>query len=267
MSQSEKSALYQALKAAGVTFDRHYREYSVAGLQQVYDTLASRGVKLQPLNGEAPAPEQTPQEGELAEAAAFFGMPAQEPPQPPQRPQRPQPPVKEADPNELPGQRLNSKDELEPIRTDEQGRIWFQEEVRKPAYAKPRGRRVLDYKDPGAKEVTVHDGQYTETFEVAGDPANARPAQVKITLPSFQVGIYKDPRFPFRVITYNGSNGFHRDDVIEFYGGAELVPPSVKRVYVENVLCWDIRSVIAAIQTEYRERVLRQPISTGGPHQ
>jgi hypothetical protein len=40
-----------------------------------------------------------------------------------------------------------------------------------------------------------------------------------------------------------------------------MVPPEVKRMYVENVLCYDIRSVVRAINAEYRQQQLsRQPV-------
>jgi hypothetical protein len=152
----------------------------------------------------------------------------------------------------MPGQRLNTKAEDEPIRVDEQGRIWYQEEVRKPAYPKPRGRRVLKYLDSGVKTETVQNGEYVETFEVAG-VGEARPAEIKITLPSYQVGIYKDPRFPFKIHTYDGRSGFDLFEVQKYYGGSELVPPSIKRVYIENDLCYEIRSTIQTIQAEHRQ--------------
>ena len=34
------------------------------------------------------------------------------------------------------------------------------------------------------------------------------------------------------------------------------MPPAVKRKYVENVLCYDIRSVVAAINQEHRDLAL-----------
>jgi hypothetical protein len=162
-------------------------------------------------------------------------------------------PVRGPDPDELAGMRQNTKLPDDVIRVDEEGRQWLQEEVQKPAYPKPRGRRVLRYNDPGTKEVTVQQGEYTETFEIAGDPKNATPSEVKVTLPSYQVGVYRDRRFPFKVITYNGNSGFDRKEVQEYYGGDELVPAECKRKYVENVLCYDMRSVIRQIQTEYRQ--------------
>lgn len=229
MSQAEKSAYYQALKAAGVEFDKHYREYTVAELKKLHGILGQ---------AKPAVPQHQPVESQL------------------RSPIENRPPVRPRDPNELAGQRQNSKDRDEPIRTDEQGRVWYQEEVLKPAYPKPRGRRVLKYMEAGVREQTVKNGDYTETFEVSGDPANARQAEVKITLPSYQVGVYKDPRFPFKVVTYNGNEGFDLDEVQAFYGGAELVPPAVKRKYVENVLCYDIRSTVRAINEEFRQQQL-----------
>lgn len=155
------------------------------------------------------------------------------------------------DPNEMPSQRLNTQGEDEVLRVDDQGREWLQEEVRKPAYPKPRGRRVLTYTETGTEQQTVKNGEYIETFEVAGKGAG-RAAEVKITLPSYQVGVYKDPRFPFKIHCYDGREGFDLAQVEEFYGGPELVPSAVKRIYIENVLCYDIRTVIRAIDAEHR---------------
>lgn len=271
MSQSEKKAYFDALKAAGVQFDKHYRNYTTAELQQAYDRLIVKPPvpvvmpEPQPTwQGEPhPAPPAYPGQPQPAdsgpidpEAAAFYGFAAPAPePAAPVTVDTPLP-VRPADPNEMAGQRLNSKADDEPIRTDEHGRVWFQEEVKKPAYPKPRGRRVLTYMDAGSREETFTNGKYRETFEVPGDPANARPAEVKITLPSYQVGIYKDPRLPFKVITYNANEGFDMVDVQEYYGGSELVPEEVKRKYVENVLCYDIRTTVRAIEAEYRQQQL-----------
>jgi hypothetical protein len=107
--------------------------------------------------------------------------------------------------------------------------------------------------DTGVQEKTVVDADGTvETFEVSGTAAR-RPSEVKITLPSYQVGIYKDRRFPFKIHVYNGNQGFDLFEVQNYYGGAELVPTEVKRMYVENVLCYDIRTTVRAIQTEFRQ--------------
>jgi hypothetical protein len=230
---NRKSELYNALKSQGWVPEKHYRQYNVGELEQ----LAAQ-------SSPAPEPEPAPISDPLPDLelppGSFFGT---EPPAPPRQNQ--------ADPDEMAGQRLNTKDLEDVIRVDEHGRQWLQEEVRKPAYPKPRGRRVLQYQETGTQTQTIKSGEYTETFEVAGKGA-PRASEVKITLPSFQVGIYRDPRFPFKVITYDSRDGFDMFDVQNYYGGSELVPPGVKRIYIENVLCYDVRSVIQAINAEYR---------------
>lgn len=246
MSQTEKAAYFQALKAAGTEFDKHYREYSTKELKAAYEKLDEAGL--------APPLEQ-PEQPRAQQPRAQ---------QPPPSIRLPIPavprnvPVGHRNASEMPGQRLNkSKDgELEPIRTDPAtGYIWYQEEVRKPATAKPRGRRVLTYQETGVEQTTVQEGRFTETFEIAGSGAPVS-AQVKITLPSYQVGIYRDPRLPFKIYVYDERRGFDREEVEAYYGGPELVHPTVKKVYVENVLCYDVRSVIRAIQEEAREQRL-----------
>ncbi len=263
MSAAEKGFYYRRLKGAGVQLDRHFRNYTAAELIEA-DTMAVESGVLPP-----PTPE------ELAEVAnrlhkkkpraepipapvieepvplAFLGL--EEPtPEPTLTPA----PLVRPDLGELAGERLNSKDPEDVIYTDDAGRQWLQKEVLKPAFPRPRGRRVLRYNDPGVVKKTEKEGQYTETFEVAGDMRNATPSEIKITLPSYQVGICRDPRFPFKVITYNGREGFDRLEVEKFYGGHELVPPVAQRTYVENVLCYDMRSVIRAINDEYRQQQL-----------
>ena len=243
MTHAEKSAYYNELKTAGVQLDRTYQQYTT-------DELRSAVVRLRELRGEGvtfePQPEHTPSLPPFLEPDAK--------PQP--QPTMSLPPVQPAPRDEMAGMRLNTQAADEPIRTDEKGRIWYQEEVRKPGFPKPRGRRVLKYLDSGSKTQTVQNGEYIETFEVAGDVA--RQAEVKVTLPSYQVGIYKDPRFPFKIHVYNENRGFDYFEVQAFYGGAELVPTEIKRRYVENDLCYDIPTTVRAINTEYRERVLGQ---------
>lgn len=261
MSQQEKARYFRALKEADVLPPgKHYREYTTEELKQAYDLLVAEAPQFElpdvdfpdlpePTNAPAPAPDPV----ELHQPVL--------PPISPSAPQA-QPdfaaqgiPRRAADPEEMAGQRLNSKGEDEPIRVDEHGRLWFQEEIRKPAFAKPRGRRVLQYMDSGTTTQTVRNGEFTESFEVAGTGPQ-RVSEVKVTLPSYQVGIFKDPRFPFKVHTYNGAQGFDLFEVQNFYGGAELVPTEIKRMYVENVLCYDIRTVVRAIETEYRRMQL-----------
>lgn len=267
MSQSDKSRYFQALKAAGVSFDKHYREYNTETLKAAYVKLTGSELPpeqpVQPEPAPVAPPEPEPETFEPLsppldhqpvggfdpderpvdpEAAAFFGF---ELPTTPRAPK---------DINEMAGMRQNTNQaDDEPIRVDpDTGRAWFQEEILKPAFPKPRGRRVLQYMDSGVQQKTVTNGQYYESFEIAGDAANARPAEVKVTLPSYQVGIYRDPRFPFKVHCYNGAEGFDLFEVQDFYHGPELVPQEIKRIYVENVLCYDIRTTVRAIEDEYR---------------
>lgn len=241
MSQTEKAEYFRQLKEAGVTFDRHYREYSTSELKAALDELQATQPELFP----QPEPAFDP----AAMREAYDRMHDDTPAAPQPSPQA-APPLRPKDESELPG--VRQAEDLAPIRTDEQGRVWLQEEVRKPASPRPRGRRVLRYDSPGVKEVTVKNGDYTETFEIAGSE-QMQSVEVKITLPSYQVGIYKDPRFPFKVYIYNEVTGFDFDEVNQYYGGAERVPAEIKRMYVENVLCYDIRTVVRAIEAEYRQ--------------
>lgn len=222
MGQSEKGAYYQALKAVGAEFGKPYRNYTEEELKTAFDQAVADGV-IDP--DKLPAPE--------AERSSI------------------KIPVAPRNPDEMAGQRQNTKHADEPIRVDpETGFVWLQEEVQKKAFAAPRGRRVLKYNDPGTVTQSVKVGEYTEEFEVAG--TQQRASEAKITLPSFQVGIYKDPRHPFRIFTYNGVSGFDLFEVETFYGGADRVPKDVKRIYVANALCYDIRTVVRDIETEYR---------------
>lgn len=247
MSQQYKSILYKQLQASEAPITKHYREWSVDDLKA---TLTEQGIVPAPEAQEAPSQASSSAEEETP-PASYFGY--EEP--------APAPATKleettvvmssEPDPNELPGQRLNTNSLDDVIRIDEQGRRWHQEEVKKPAYPKPRGRRVLKYMETGVRTETVQAGEYVETFEVAGNEAS-RPAEVKITLPSYQVGIYTDPRFPFKIHCYDGREGFDFAEVQAYYGGSALVPDSCKRIYIENDLCYDIRSVVRTIQAEHR---------------
>ena len=243
-ANTERSALWRQLKELGWASDRPFVKYSLEELRAEVALFTEVGPAQEPQGSWGdPLPDL-----ELPEGPGPLGPPGV--PGPVQQPSVPH--AARPDPNELPGQRTNTQPEDEPIRIDEQGRAWYQEEVLKPSYPKPRGRRVLRYQETGVEQVTVQEGQYTETFEIAGSgPAQA--AEVKITLPSYQVGIYKDPRFPFKVHTYNGTEGFDLFEVEQFFGGPELVPSTVKRMYVENHLCYDIRSVVRTIEAEHRQ--------------
>lgn len=154
------------------------------------------------------------------------------------------------DASELPTQRRS--DELAPIRTDEQGRVWYQEEIQKSSLAKPRGYRVFREMGSGVKQITTErDSEgYTETIEVPD--GQRKPLEVKVGIPTWQVGIYQDPKFPdFKIIQYRDARGFRRQDVEAFFGGADVLPEGIETIYVGNLLCYPIRSVVIAINREY----------------
>lgn len=263
MAHAEKSSLYQGLKKSGYQFDKHYREYSTDELRSIAQSLDLTIAAPKPPDA---LPERVDEMAELraqmravADTVEALGklVTAQ------QRREEKTPfsaPAKgsqQASPKSQPVIATPRIDESEVIRVDEYGNKWFQEEVVKSAYPKPRARRVLRYDDPGVETKQVKVGDYVETFEISGDPQNSRPAEIKITMPSYQTGIYKPPNMPFRVHIYNGVRGFNLDDVQNFYGGADLVPSTVKRCYVSTDLCYDIQSTIRTIENEYRERVLK----------
>ena len=238
MSQAEKAALWRELKERGVEFPLHYREYSQTQLEESLERLT---------DAEGPTVQQVPP-AVVQQTTAPQSRPAQRASLP------------RREPDQHAGLRLNTHGADEPLRVDENGLIWYQDEVRKAAFPKPRGRRVLDYLDPGVRTETAQTGNgYTETFEMPGD--QARPSQVKITLPTHQVGIYKDPNMPFKIHLYNDNRGFDLFEVRDFYGGADLVPEDIKTVYVGQSLCYDIRTTRRAIEAEYREKLLKKEIS------
>ncbi len=257
MPRNRRPELYALRKSTGVPLTTSYTQYTMEGL---IAELQELGVDYSHLFSSETKPtpepvEEAPQPDLDALKAAYNAVVEEPEPDtvPLDEPVKAQYPMNnQADPEELPSQRLNTALPDDVIRVDDEGRMWYQEEVQKPAYPKPRGRRVLKYVEHGVKTETVQNGEYIETFEIAGE-GPGRPAEVKITLPSYQVGIYKDPRFPFKIHCYNGREGFALFEVHEFYGGAELVPEMCKRIYIENDLCYDIRSVIRAIQAEHRQ--------------
>ena len=224
MSQGDKSALYHALTEAGWEPDKHYREYTT---QELLD-IANR------LLGEAGLPQTE--------------TPAKDAPAPEQRAQQ-APPVAAAAPKIL-------SDMRDPIRRDPDGKVWYADEVRKLATPGPRKRRKLSYIDSGTKVESVQIGQFMESFEVAGD--QTRTQEVKITLPTYQVGLYRDPRLPFLVHIYNNNRGYDLFEVQKYYGGsADLVPSEIQKTYVGNDLCYDIRTTNRAIENEARQLRMR----------
>ena len=236
MSQTEKAELYHELKDAGVTFALHYREYSTEDLQAAVDKLREQQKQQRQ--------EQGDDELEVEPEPAF------EMPSPPKRPEPPAPRAQARPNNSMAGEHAYSVPEDTAIRTDASGFVWYREEVKKPAVPQPRARRVLTYLDSGVETKTVSDGRYTETFEVSGKQQTQQ--QVKITMPSYQVGIYKDPNLPFKIHVYNENRGFDLFEVQKFYGSADLVPPGILRTYVGGDLCYDIRTTIREIEAEYR---------------
>ncbi len=243
MTQATKAELWRELKEAGVEFPLHYREYNTEQLQTAVDKLRGKTIDVGPV--ETPTPDfDSNAMGDAYQALLNEGESSPEP----------SIPVRSA-PDEHAGIRMNTHGDDEPLRVDpETGFIWYRDEVRKSAYPKPRGRRVIKYIDPGVKTVQVTNGQYTEAFEMPGD--QNRSAEARITLPSYQVGLYRNPNLPFRIHVYNDAEGYDLKEVEEFYGGPERIPASVKRIYISSELCYDIRSVNLAIDREYRERVL-----------
>jgi len=155
------------------------------------------------------------------------------------------------------GTRINTHGPNDPVRVDSRGRAWFRDEVQKPSTPQPRARRVLHVREPGTKTIEQRNkfGILEESFEVAGD--DVHDLQVKVTLPPWQVGVFKDPSHPFRIHTYGGAYGYDRLDVTQYYGGMLHVPSSCRYVYVGGDLCFQIASVRDTIETEYRERTLR----------
>jgi hypothetical protein len=264
---TERSIIWKALKAAGWKPEegRGYIKYPLADLHaelERFQNATGQVLEIEvpsDVDDVQPTPsEPIPAEVDGLDPDSLFAHPQLGPPpaQPVPTPPVQLPPTEplrqnRPNPDELPGQRTLNED-AEVIRIDDAGRMWYQEEVRKPAYAKPRGRRILRYVEKGVQTETVKAGEYVESFEVEGQ-GPGKAAEIKITLPSYQVGIYKDPRFPFKIHCYGGSEAFDLADVEQYYGGVELVPSTIKRVYIENDLCYDIRSVIQTIQAEFRQ--------------
>jgi hypothetical protein len=208
MAATDRSELWQALKAINYPFKKKYAEYTAEELREIHGSL-------------------------LRQAAKKTGVAGGR-----------------KDENELPTQRR--ADELAAIRTDERGRVWFQEEIQKSSLAKPRGYRIYREIGTGVKEVTIDSGDgYTETIEVAD--GSRKPLEVRVGIPTWQVGIYKDPQFPFRVVEYRSARGFMRHDVEEFFGGPDVLPEGITAIHVGNLLCYPIREVIVAIQREYNQ--------------
>ena len=232
MTQQERKTLWDELLGLGWRPTKHYREHSVDELKA---TL--KGLRQLP----PPPPDQPVSDG-ILEQARYDQL-------------------REAEPEEIAGIRRSDGEEV--IRIDADGKQWIMDEVRKPGYPKPRGRIVREYIDSGVKTVEIKDqnGSVVERYEMPGEERTR--SQVKITAPSYQVGVYRDPAVLgefFKIHTYNGAAGFDFFDVEKYWGGPRMVPQTCKRIYVSTTLCYDIDSVIQAINDEYREKVLRGEI-------
>lgn len=155
------------------------------------------------------------------------------------------------DENELPTQRR--ADELTPIRTDEQGRVWFQEEIQKSTLARPRGYRVHREVGSGVKKITLPPDAEGFTEEIEISDGTRKPLEVRVGIPTWQVGIYKEPNMPFRTVVYRDARGFYREDVEKFFGGPDVLPEGVEAIYVGNLLCYPIRETVVAITREYNQ--------------
>ena len=239
MSAALKGFYWKQLKELGIEFERPYRNYTLAELRDSYSALVEEGL--------APAIDED------AARASY----QKEPEQPESQPTTPEPsqpsvPVSAHNVHEHAAERAYSAGyDEEPVRIDPVTKfVWFREEVRKPAAPRPRARRKLTYVDSGTKTMEVSDGRYVETVEVSGQQRNT--GEVRITMPSYQVGVYLDPKFKdFKIHVYNDVKGFDLFDVQKFYGGADLVPAGIKRIYVGNDLCYDMLTVIRTIEEEY----------------
>lgn len=210
MAETNRSALWQALKAVNYPFTKKYQEYTGPELEAIHQEL-------------------------LAVQAAKTGVAG-----------------RAKDETELPTQRRS--DDMEPIRTDENGRVIFQEEIQKSSLAKPRGYRVFREMGTGVKQITTErdaDG-YTETIEVPD--GSRKPLEVKVGIPTWQVGIYLDPQFPmFKIVEYRSARGFWRQDVEAFFGGPDVLPEGLETIYVGNLMAYPIRDVVVAINREYNQ--------------
>ena len=238
MTQQERKALWDEALELGYVPQRHYREHSVDELR----TLVRQFQLRKTLVSAESLPETVDPRDDILQQARYDQL-------------------REAEPEEIAGIRRSDGEEV--IRIDADGKQWIMDEVRKPGYPKPRGRIVREYIDSGVKTVEIKDqnGSVVERYEMPGEERTR--SQVKITAPSYQVGVYRDPAVLgefFKIHTYNGAAGFDFFDVEKYWGGPRMVPQTCKRIYVSTTLCYDIDSVIQAISDEYREKVLRGEI-------
>ena len=236
MTQAERKAVWDKLVHSGWVPTKHYRDYNQVELESLWLNRQAAPVRAEQ---EEERPEGAPTTNDILFEADYEAL-------------------REQKPDTVPGLRTNTHADERPLRIDETGKVWFKDEILKASYPKERGKRVIDYVDPGVKTVHVRDQNQSivESFEMPGD--QKRISQARISLPAYQIGLYRDPALLgefFKIHVYNDKTGFDLFDVEKYFGGKHQIPSVCKRTYVDTVLCYDIDSVLQAIQDEYREKL------------
>lgn len=241
MTQAERKAAWDRLIELGWVPNKHYRDYSQADLELRLQQMSAAGITPESVE----RPDGAPDPSEIRFQADVDHL-------------------RETPPDTVPGLRLNTHGDEKPLRIDDDGKVWYRDEITKASYPKERGKRIIEYVDPGVKTQVIRDsnGSIVESFEMPGD--QHRVSQAKISLPAYQVGLYRDPALLgefFRIHVYQERRGFDLFDVEKYFGGKHQIPSVCKRIYVDTVLCYDIDSVIQAIQDEYREKLKNGELS------
>ncbi|AYD86186.1 hypothetical protein SEA_BURRO_43 [Microbacterium phage Burro] len=239
MTQAERKAVWDKLLTSGWVPEKHYRDYSQSQLESLW--LQRQGGSTAPTE----RPEGAPDPSEIRfQADVDF--------------------LRETPRDTVPGLRLNTHGDEKPLRIDDDGKVWYRDEITKASYPKERGKRIIEYVDPGVKTQVIRDsnGSIVESFEMPGD--QHRVSQAKISLPAYQIGLYRDPAVLgefFKIHVYNEKRGFDIFDVEKYFGGRHQIPQTCKRDYVDTVLVYTIDSVIQAIQDDYREKLKNGELS------
>ena len=240
-SEPSRSQLWQDLKDRGFKPAKRYRDYTVAELTEAFKELKASEPTL---DFSAEGFEELTTEKDTEVRATT----------PTRQDVHEHRPRLKSD-KESPALREDPKgvmDDEEPLRVDDEGRTWYREEINPNVSRGKRLRKRITFTGPETVEVKqVKSGDYIETIEVIGEATRSQDAFV--TMPPSQTNIFKDPRYPFKVFTYNGTLGFSFGDVNDFYGGEEFVPPAIKKRFVGNMLAYDIKTVIAEIERKARE--------------
>lgn len=263
--REQRGLLYSELREQGWEPDRPYREYSLEQLEAIQaereaklNVVAAPSNHLGDLGSNLMAEFQA--EGFEDGVKEDDHQPRATSPQPQEpRDRRPVGQLKREAPEDKAPEGLPEG----AIRADEHGRIWFREEIGPEIAKNRRLRKRITQVVPDKVEVKqIQAGDYIETIEVVGE--GTRSLDAFITMPPTQVGIYLDPRFPWKVFTYNGSLGFSYGDVNAYYGGVEFVPSTVKKKFVGNMMAYDIKSAISTVERKYRELQLSRSMPQMG---